>query len=554
MREKVNEIQISIPEELGTRVGAALGEVRRLHRKRVLRRAGAVMGSFVAVVGVMLGMAAVNPAMASQIPLVGDWLGSLFYQANYDSKVGAGGAFLETYDVLEDVSATAENGDWKITIQQGYTDGNTVQLSLILTGPQELLDRYSGVDIGDYGNNAVTAVINGEEAVVDGANPFYERDGAWSSTLTLEVPKSQKDAETLQIDLMMEALSGRVEDASAQAAAGQEQQDRLLEESDEATAGQGTGGSFINPRTDEPIQGNFSASFTLTVDREHNFSFTTEAEDNGAKVLAVSGTPTQTVITVEKPFWGYWNENVPEDGPMGYPFLILPDGTEVDQDVQKSKDVGGYDYQSTQPQTADLYFDGVPAGTQQVILRFYDSGSEKKKVLAEFTIGLKAATVTPSHSYEEGGALDLSSATRYEILQNGGRGQEQNGFTLLNVSFSNFQGVRSSSLIFELPEDSVESALGVEVYGSGDTLLWKSDSMEEDGTWNENWYFTGDPVLSREEDGSYTWQEQPPQYTVNVPFQREAVPIGIVVTVKIIDRDTGKILCTDTRTLEMVQR
>ena len=100
----------------------------------------------------------------------------------------------------------------------------------------------------------------------------------------------------------------------------------------------------------------------------------------------------------------------------------------------------------------------------------------------------------------------------------------------------------------------MESALGVEVYGPGDTLLWKSDSMEEDGTWNENWYFTGDPVLSREEDGSYTWQEQPPQYTVNVPFQREAVPIGIVVTVKIIDRDTGKILCTDTRTLEMVQR
>lgn len=50
MREKVNEIQISIPEELGARVGAVLGEVRRLHRKRVLRRAGAVMGSFVAVV------------------------------------------------------------------------------------------------------------------------------------------------------------------------------------------------------------------------------------------------------------------------------------------------------------------------------------------------------------------------------------------------------------------------------------------------------------------------------------------------------------------------
>ena len=403
MREKVNEIQISIPEELGARVGAALGEVRRLHRKRVLRRAGAVMGSFVAVVGVMLGMAAVNPAMASQIPLVGDWLGSLFYQANYDSKVGAGGAFLETYDVLEDVSATAENGDWKITIQQGYTDGNTVQLSLILTGPQELLDRYSGVDIGDYGNNAVTAVINGEEAVVDGANPFYERDGAWSSTLTLEVPKSQKDAETLQIDLMMEALSGRVEDASAQAAAGQEQQDRLLEESDEATAGQGTGGSFINPRTDEPIQGNFSASFTLTVDREHNFSFTTEAEDNGAKVLAVSGTPTQTVITVEKPFWGLGDSIVETQVPaLGTPVLVLPDGTELPYNFDRSRDLGGYDYQATETQTADLYFDGLPQGVTQAELQFRQTEPHAynetpvETVLAAFTIILTNGTVVPS--------------------------------------------------------------------------------------------------------------------------------------------------------------
>lgn len=403
MREKVNEIQISIPEELGVRVGAALGEVRRLHRKRVLRRAGAVMGSFVAVVGVMLGMAAVNPAMASQIPLVGDWLGSLFYQANYDSKVGAGGAFLETYDVLEDVSATAENGDWKITIQRGYTDGNTVQLSLILAGPQELLDRYSGVDIGDYGNNAVTAVINGEEAVVDGANPFYERDGAWSSTLTLEVPKSQKDAETLQIDLMMEALSGRVEDASAQAAAGQEQQDRLLEESDEATAGQGTGGSFINPRTDEPIQGNFSASFTLTVDREHNFSFTTEAEDNGAKVLAVSGTPTQTVITVEKPFWGLGDSIVETQVPaLGTPVLVLPDGTELSYNFDRSRDLGGYDYQATETQTADLYFDGLPQGVTQAELQFRQTEPRAynetpvETVLAAFTINLTNGTVVPS--------------------------------------------------------------------------------------------------------------------------------------------------------------
>ena len=93
MREKVNEIQISIPEELGARVGAALGEVRRLHRKRVLRRAGAVMGSFVAVVGVMLGMAAVNPAMASQIPLVGGLAGQPVLPGQLRQQGGSRGSF-----------------------------------------------------------------------------------------------------------------------------------------------------------------------------------------------------------------------------------------------------------------------------------------------------------------------------------------------------------------------------------------------------------------------------------------------------------------------------
>ena len=51
------------------------------------------MGSFVAVVGVMLGMAAVNPAMASQIPLVGDWLGSLFYQPTTTARWEQGELF-----------------------------------------------------------------------------------------------------------------------------------------------------------------------------------------------------------------------------------------------------------------------------------------------------------------------------------------------------------------------------------------------------------------------------------------------------------------------------
>ena len=41
----------------------------------------------------------------------------------------------------------------------------------------------------------------------------------------------------------------------------------------------------------EPIQGSFSASFTLTVDHSNDYAFVSQAEDNRAKVFAVSGTP-----------------------------------------------------------------------------------------------------------------------------------------------------------------------------------------------------------------------------------------------------------------------
>ena len=49
------------------------------------------------LIGTLLGLAVVNPAMASQVPLVGEWLGGLFYESNYESKTGSAGAFLETY-------------------------------------------------------------------------------------------------------------------------------------------------------------------------------------------------------------------------------------------------------------------------------------------------------------------------------------------------------------------------------------------------------------------------------------------------------------------------
>lgn len=128
--------------------------------------------------------------------------------------------------------------------------------------------------------------------------------------------------------------------------------------------------------------------------REHSFSFAADAEDNGAKVLAVSGTPVQTVITVEKPFWGLLDSIVETEAPtQGVACLELPDGTQLWMDLDRSRDLGGYDYTLQESQQADLYFDGLPGGVTQAVLRFYDA-NRGQQVLAEFTIDLSAQTVT----------------------------------------------------------------------------------------------------------------------------------------------------------------
>ena len=224
MRETMTDANIPIPDALDSRVGESLRQVRRLHRDRVLRRAGGTLGSLLVVCGVFVTLAAVNPALASQVPLVGRWLGSLFYDANYENKTGTPGAFLETYDVLEEVDTAAQSGQWTVTVLEGYSDGNTVELSLSLTGPQEELNSFSGVDVGSYGQDGGAVVtVNGRRTsapfVIDAIgdqetmfNALMMRNGVvdvlrqWS----IEVEVTEVD------DLLIKAYDGTIDYQYAQ--------------------------------------------------------------------------------------------------------------------------------------------------------------------------------------------------------------------------------------------------------------------------------------------------------------------------------------------------
>ena len=119
---------------------------------------------------------------------------------------------------------------------QGYTDGHKVMLSLSLTGPQGDLERYSSVLFAGYGQTS-TATINGETAQIQGVNSFEEREGSWDTTMAVVVPESQQEAETLEVAVTLQGLEGKMAELGAH--------------------------GEVKTISTEPIQGSFSASFTL---------------------------------------------------------------------------------------------------------------------------------------------------------------------------------------------------------------------------------------------------------------------------------------------------
>ena len=515
MQKEVDNILVEIPEALPARVGEALSQVRAIHRRRVLRRLGGAVGSVVAVLAATVTLAAVNPALASQIPLVGEWLGGLFYEAGHDSKPGTGGAFIGTYSsALEDVEvpAATENGEWSITFRQGYTDGHKVMLSLSLTGPQGDLERYSSVLFAGYGQTS-TATINGETAQIQGVNSFEEREGSWDTTMAVVVPESQQEAETLEVAVTLQGLEGQMAELGAH--------------------------GEVKTISTEPIQGSFSASFTLTVDHSNDYAFVSQAEDNRAKVFAVSGTPTQTVVSVEIPFWGYRNFGaLEEDGVKGSARLVLPDGTQLRPDDRRSADLGGYDYRAAKTQPCDLYFDGLPAGTSQVELEFFwqEVGTQQEEVLASFTLDLANQEITAAGTQ----GVELGS-TQYSLLETGDTGWEENGFTVKDVWFSQAESY-TGHVYFYLPDDCLETNLQVEVQNAQGETLFRSQAYGEDGAPNPDWTLQPACVIPNIPQPLNICQ-------VTQRLTGAVVPVGEMVTVILSDASTGETLFTDTRAL-----
>lgn len=523
LNNNLNEIQIDIPACLDDVVSGSLKEVGRIHRRGIVKRAAAVCGSFAVAVGALLAVGFTNPALASEIPLLGG-----FFQ-NVSSKTGNFPANLNGYGGVQTVGklALTDSSDWQLLATEAYSDGSAVQVGMELSAPAEVMDRFTYLQVdGKAPNGPCDAAINGEKAEIDTVSIFTREGDKLIGAARITVPESQRDAEKLDVSFTLRNLHGN-------------------------TAPENTNSVY------EDVPGEFKLEFPVVVDRENRIEFTCGVEDNGAKVLAVKSTPTQTVISIEKPYWGDVHENVPEDGSKGYPVLYTMDGTKIEMDRRASYEDGGYSYQSKETQTADLYFDGVPAGTKQVILRFCnDNRYMEQKKLAEFTIDLEKKTVTPA-----GTVVEADWGTPYDtaVIGNFGKGQEQNGYTVTCVDFQYYNGEYTASVTIDTQNGKLGEPERLRLEAADETgkVIFRSDSVTEQG----------EPVSFEKWCLQYSYSESDMDYETacetlaptgygvweDLTGENGWIMEGDTVTVTISDLDTGKALCTDTRTLKRME-
>lgn len=470
-----DDTQVTIPARLEDVIEDTLRQVTKIHRRRVVNKVCATAASVFALVGVFLAVGFTNPAMASQIP----FLGKIFENAS--SKGGPVATNLAGYDAMQYIGkkADSDNENYSLTVREAYSDGATVQIGLEMTVPQDAGLREIE---NSYGRTSL-AKIGGEEAKILAVNPFHETAGLWTSTMSVQVPESQRDKDKLEVALTLRDFTG--------------------------------------------IEGEFAVETAVLVDKAHSVSFECLAEDNGAKVLGVDVSPTQTVISLVKPYWG---DVLPDDLPQGFPYLYTRDGTQLYRQPHRSADEGGYEYDLKEEQSADLYFAGPPAGTKELVLRFI-YGDYSDEVLAEFTIDLEKQTV------RQGSELDDSSPYFYEMLQGGLQTPDEiTEYVVANLCFDKMYNRASVALYTPVREGG--EALRMDVTREDGRLLMSSTSVGEDGAPNEDWHL--DNTMQAE-------------YTVSGPAL-EMPPKGTTATVTLASIDSGKVIYSGEVLLDLAHR
>ena len=170
----------------------------------------------------------------------------------------------------------------------------------------------------------------------------------------------------------------------------------------------------------------------MTVDTSHNQRYDAFASDSEVQINWVESTPSYTKINYTIPYWGSTHSM-----PLGIAMLYLEDGTPLQRSIGEEENVGFVKTdgpeQEAETITHTAFFDGLPQGTEKVILRFFEDqipdwdpatrmapevyyvSDDTMKitpytvgVLAEVTIDLATGEAVPSETYLEYGVSSVA--------------------------------------------------------------------------------------------------------------------------------------------------
>ena len=385
-----------VPEQVHQKLTETfrLLEERPVKKRRPVWKGVAVSFSTVAAAFVLLcGVNAVNPAFAESLPLVGE----AFRLYNGERKLGVG-SYVGTYDEIELVNAPAEEENAQgmgLTLNEAYSDGEFIHLSFTMGNvPEQVMDDLYYL----YGD--VTSQANGQ-TLADTALVLYPQGEVLSGTVAIPVEGEPADGTVLEVTYQVTDLIR----------------------------------TFADGGSREELEGSFSGEAAVTVDTSHNQRYDAFTSDNVVQINWVESTPSYTRINYTIPYWGSTHYTL-----LGIPELYLEDGTPLRRSWEEGGDSGfgqpDGPAQEAETVTHTAFFDGLPQGTEKVILRFFEdqidwdpaTGTAPEVyyvaddtmeitpytvgVLAEVTIDLATGEAVPSETYLEYGVSSAADTYR----------------------------------------------------------------------------------------------------------------------------------------------
>lgn len=496
-----------VPEQVHQKLTETfrLLEERPVKKRRPVWKGVAVSFSTVAAAFVLLcGVNAVNPAFAESLPLVGE----AFRLYNGERKLGVG-SYVGTYDEIELVNAPAEEENAQgmgLTLNEAYSDGEFIHLSFTMGNvPEQVMDDLFCL------SGLVTSQANGTDLKEDMLT-LHPQGEVLSGTVAIPVEGEPADGTVLEVTYQVTDLIR----------------------------------TFADGGSREELEGSFSGEAAVTVDTSHNQRYDAFTSDNVVQINWVESTPSYTRINYTIPYWGTTHYTL-----LGIPELYLEDGTPLRRSWEEGGDSGfgqpDGPAQEAETVTHTAFFDGLPQGTEKVILRFFEDqidwdpatrtapevyyvSDDTMKitpytvgVLAEVTIDLATGEAVPSETYLEYGVS--SAADTYQDsfkslywfihvddTQAAELGQSdwasltalpglfQNGQTLYTLDYD--RATRQLDLTFATDGSQPEKDLTVTVAnGQGETLaVGKLPADTAEHTSGETWdYYTWEASFTLEE-------------------------------------------------------